>query len=317
MTSVLVLGGGPDAERQVSIDSATGVHQGCLESGLKAELLIVDEPSVEEINEWDADVIFPVLHGRFGEGGQLQRRLQQTNRPFVGCQASASRIAMDKMATKLLAASLNIPTKPAVILDPSSYTDPTEAVIPIQTPLVIKPVADGSSCGLYICNTHKDWIEALASLKASSTPQVSMIEPMITNARELTVSVIDDGSNTLKALPIIEIAPAQGIYDYQAKYERGDTIYTVNPDLTDDLKSDLQAWSLTLCQAIGVRHLARVDFMLDASGKPWLLEANTMPGFTASSLLPKAAAESGLPMPQLCKHLVNAALRSHQPVTSS
>ncbi len=317
MTSVLVLGGGPDAERQVSIDSATGVHQGCLEAGLKAELLIVDEPSVQEINEWDADVIFPVLHGRFGEGGQLQRRLQQTSRPFVGCQASASRIAMDKMATKLLAASLSIPTKPAVILDPSSYTDPNEAVTPIQPPLVIKPVADGSSCGLYICHTPQDWINALTSIKASEKPQVSMIEPMITSARELTVSVIDDGSNTLKALPIIEIAPAQGVYDYQAKYERSDTIYTVNPDLTDDLKSDLQAWSLTLCQAIGVRHLARVDFMLDASGNPWLLEANTMPGFTASSLLPKAAAASGLPMPQLCKHLVNAAFRSHQPVTSS
>jgi D-alanine-D-alanine ligase len=314
MTSVLVLGGGPDAERQVSIDSATGVHQGCLEAGLKAELLIVDEPSVQEINEWDADVIFPVLHGRFGEGGQLQQRLEQTNRPFVGCKAAASRVAMDKMATKLLAATLNIPTKPAVILDPSSYTDPIEAVMPIQPPLVIKPVADGSSCGLYICNTHQDWIDALNSIKETAQQQVSMIEPMITGSRELTISVIDDASNALKALPVIEIAPAEGVYDYQAKYERSDTIYTVNPDLTDELKSDLQTWSLSLCQAIGVRHLARVDFMLDASGNPWLLEANTMPGFTASSLLPKAAAASGLPMPQLCEHLVNAAIRSHQAV---
>jgi len=312
MTSVLVLGGGPDAERLVSIDSATAVHQGCLDAGLKAELLIVDKPTTEEIIAWDADVIFPVLHGKFGEGGQLQLRLQAAARPFVGCKARAARIAMDKMATKLCAAKLNIPTTHAVLLHPDSITDPNHAVQPIDPPLVIKPVADGSSCGLYICPDQESWLAALQSIANTPNAPISMIEPMI-EGRELTVGIIDNANGVLKALPIIEIAPATGTYDYQAKYERSDTIYTVNPDLADDLVSDLQDWSLSLCNAIGVRHLARVDFMLDHQGNPWLLEANTMPGFTATSLLPKAAAATGMDMPDLCKHLVHAAMRTHLP----
>lgn len=316
MTSVLVLGGGPDAERQVSIESATGVHQGCLDAGLKAELLIVDEPTIDEIDAWNAEVIFPVLHGRFGEGGQLQQRLQATGRPFVGCTARPARLAMDKMATKLIASTLGIPTTRAALLDRNNLENPVSSIPPIDPPLVIKPVADGSSCGLYICADHDAWISALNDIAQSDSPSVSMIEPMI-RGRELTVSVIDDGHGALKALPIIDIAPASGIYDYQAKYERNDTIYTVNPDLADDLVSDLSRWALSLCNELGVRHLARVDFMLDEHSKPWLLEANTMPGFTATSLLPKAAKASGLLMPDLCKHLVDAALRHHQPARST
>ncbi len=312
MTSVLVLGGGPDAERQVSIDSATGVHQGCLDAGLNAELLIVDQPSVQEIQAWNAEVIFPVLHGKFGEGGQLQQRLERAGTPFVGCRARAARISMDKLATKLWAAKLGIPTLDAAILDPASIQNPSESVAPINPPLVIKPVADGSSYGLYICPDHESWINALHDLSKSPNPSISMIEPMVVQGTELTIGVIDDGIAGLKALPIVQIAPASGTYDYQAKYERNDTIYTVKPDLADDLVSKLQSWSLSLCQSIGVRHLARVDFMLDQHNQPWLLELNTMPGFTRTSLLPKAANAEGLPMPQLCKHLVDAALREHQ-----
>ena len=311
MTKVLILGGGPDAERQVSIDSATGVHQGCLDAGLDATLLIVDEPNIQEIQSWDADIIFPVLHGKFGEGGQLQQRLTQANRTYVGCQAQAARIAMDKMATKLWAAKLGIPTTHAAILDPDAVNDPDCAVCPILPPLVIKPVADGSSCGLFICKDHAAWTNALTDISKSPNPPISMIEPMIAGS-EYTVGVIDDGHGALKALPIINITPASGTYDYQAKYERNDTVYTVNPDLTDDLVSNLKDWSLSLCNAIGVRHLARVDFMIDDNANAWLLEANTMPGFTATSLLPKAASADGLSMPQLCKHLVEAATRTHQ-----
>jgi len=316
MTSVLVLGGGPDAEREVSVASAMGVHQGCINAGLDAKLLIVDEPTTEEIASWHADVIFPVLHGKFGEGGQLQQRLEATDRPFVGSRAQASRIAMDKMATKLWAAKLGIPTLDAVLLDPSSIADPDQAVLPIQPPLVIKPIADGSSCGLYLCSDHDSWLNALRSIAQSDHQPVSMIEPMITG-RELTVGIIDNGQGGLKPLPMVEIAPASGIYDYQAKYERTDTVYTVSPDLADDLVSDLNDWSVSLCNAIGVRHLARVDFMLDQNSNPWLLEANTMPGFTQTSLLPKAAQAAGLEMPDLCKLFVNAAIREHQPIRNS
>jgi len=312
--SVLVLGGGPDAERQISISSATAVHQACLDAGLNANLLIVNTPTTEEIATFKADVIFPVLHGNFGEGGQLQQRIQSANRPFVGSKAKAARIAMDKLATKLLAATLGIPTKPATLLDPDSITNPIDP--PLDLPIVIKPVADGSSFGLHLCPDLKSWHAALLSIANSDHQPISMIEPMI-DGRELTVGVIDDGQGRLKPLPIVEIAPASGTYDHQAKYQRNDTIYTVNPDLADDLLSDLQDWSLSLCHALGVRHLARVDFMLDQKGNPWLLEANTMPGFTPTSLLPKAANAAGMTMPDLCNHLVCAALKQHQSVQNS
>ncbi|MBO6512735.1 MAG: D-alanine--D-alanine ligase [Phycisphaerales bacterium] len=317
MTSVLILGGGLDAERQVSIDSANGVHEGCLEAGLDAKLLIVDEPSVEDIRSWNTDIIFPVLHGKFGEGGQLQQRLERAGAQFVGCTATPARIAMDKLASKLWAAKLGIPTLHAAILDPASFRNPQEAVTPIKPPLVIKPVADGSSYGLYICPDHDAWMHALQDLSDSPNPATSMIEPMIINGTELTVGVIDDGNGSLKPLPIVQIAPASGTYDYQAKYERNDTVYTVSPDLADDLVSKLQNWSLQICNAIGVRHLARVDFMLDEHHQPWFLELNTMPGFTRTSLLPKAANAEGLPMPQLCKHLIDAARRQHEPAARS
>lgn len=309
-TRVLVLGGGPDAEREVSIDSATGVYQGCIDAGLQTTLLIVDQPTVEEIQSWDTDLIIPVLHGKFGEGGQLQHRLEAAGVRFVGCQPGPARIAMDKIATKLWAAKLSIPTLQAAILGEDLVRDPENAVCPIGPPMVIKPVSDGSSCGLYICPDRDSWVRALTEISEIQNPPVSMIEPMIVG-RELTVGVIDNGAGSLKALPIVEIAPASGTYDFQAKYERNDTVYTVNPDLTDDLESDLRDWSLSLCNAIGVRHLARVDFMVDEHGNPWLLELNTMPGFTASSLLPKAAAATGLSMPELCKHLVTAASTDH------
>lgn len=320
MTSVLVLGGGPDAEREVSIHSATGVREGCLQAGLKAELLIVDRPTAEEIDSWNADVIFPVLHGRFGEGGQLQQQLMRTARPFVGCLAQPAQFAMDKLATKLLAATLGIPTKPSMLLDSNLLNTPEESLPSIDFPLIIKPVADGSSCGLYLCPNRNAWIDALHSIRSPSNPSTrsantspSMIEPMI-NGPELTVGVIDDGHGQLRTLPIIQISPATGVYDYQAKYERDDTIYTLNPDLADELVSNLNRWALSVCNAIGIRHLARVDFMLDQEGNPWLLEVNTMPGFTATSLLPKAAGAIGMSMPELCKHLVQAAVRTHNPV---
>jgi D-alanine-D-alanine ligase len=305
MTRVLVLGGGPDAEREVSIASATGVHAALAQAGLDATLEIVDRPTPDEIRSWDHDVIFPVLHGRFGEGGTLQRLLQDEGKRFVGSGSRASRLAMDKLATKLEAARLGIPTLPCSLLDPDDVQCPYEG------PVVIKPVADGSSCGLYLCPDEPSWSKALADIRATRAQhpdRVSMIEPMV-SGRELTVGIVDDGAGSLMALPIIDIAPASGVYDYQAKYERSDTIYTVSPDLADDIARSLGRWSLALCGALGIRHLARVDFMMDTSGNVNLLECNTMPGFTRTSLLPKAAAHAGMDMNTLCAHLVRCAQR--------
>jgi len=311
MTRVLILGGGPDAERTISITSAAAVHRACLEAdpvhGIDATLMIVDEPTVEDIKDWRAEVIFPVLHGQFGEGGVLQARLEHCGRPFVGSRSQASQRAMDKMGTKLLATEHSIPTPLAAIFEP------VQSESPLGLPVVIKPIAEGSSVGLHICMDQSQWEQAHAKVCADIEKHPRrgyMIEQMILG-RELTVSVLSNAQGALEALPIIEIAPAQGVYDYQAKYDRTDTVYTSNPEIADDEDAGMKAHALKICAAIGVRHLARVDFILDDAGRWFMLELNTMPGFTPSSLLPMAASAHGLDMPALCAHLVRRAIDTH------
>ena len=319
MTRVLVLGGGPDAEREVSIASATAIHQGCLDAGLDATLLIVDRPDLQEVRAWDTDVIFPALHGRFGEGGGLQALLEQSRHPFVGSKCQAARLAMDKLATKLLAARFAIPTPSAAVFDATDAAFPNESVCPLEFPVVIKPVADGSSVGLHIVKDASAWQHAIvqvgADLRAHPT-RVYMIERMV-HGREMTVSVMTTQEGDLEALPIIEIAPAQGVYDYNAKYARNDTIYTPNPDIPEHISKGIKEHAAFICVALGVEHLARVDFLLGDDGHWTLLEVNTMPGFTKTSLFPKAAGAMGLTMPKLCAHLVSCALQTHTIASSS
>lgn len=313
MTRVLVLGGGPDAERDISIASATAIECACKQAGLDATLLLIDTPDPAEIAAWDTDVVFPALHGRFGEGGALQKMLEDSGKAFVGCRAQAARLAMDKLGTKLIASRFGIPTPAAVVFDPLDVRFPNQSICPLQMPVVIKPVADGSSVGLHICRNEADWREAIDAVKIDwlSDPQrVYMIERMV-KGRELTASVLCNDAGELTALPLVEITPRDGVYDFSAKYQRTDTRYTVNPDLPAEITRGVKDHALMLCVALGVRHLARVDFLLSDDGHWSLLEANTMPGFTVNSLLPKAAAAAGMPMPDLCAHLVRAALREH------
>ena len=313
MTRVLVLGGGPDAEREVSIASATAIHQGCLDAGLNATLLIIDRPNLQDVQSWDTDVIFPALHGRFGEGGGLQVLLEQSRHPFVGSRSQAAKLAMDKLATKLIAARFTIPTPSAAVFDPTDCAFPHESFCPLEFPVVIKPVADGSSVGLHIINDARQWKDAIIKvgddLRANPS-RVYMIERMV-HGRELTVSVLANEYGDLEALPIIEIAPAQGVYDYNAKYTRNDTIYTPNPDIPDHITRGIKEHAAFICVALGVEHLARVDFLLSEDGHWVLLEVNTMPGFTRTSLFPKSAGATGFAMPKLCAHLVGCALRGH------
>lgn len=311
MTRVLVLGGGPDAEREVSIASAKGVHQGCLDAGLDATLLIVDTPTINDIDSWDCDVVFPVLHGRFGEGGELQTRLEQAGVPFVGSGFTAAALAMDKLSTKLLASRLGFPTPEACVLDGATLLKDGRVRSPIELPIVVKPVHDGSSVGLHICRDESQWYAAQSAIRADieQHPQRTYMIERYRTGRELTASVMasTDNPSELIALPLIEIAPRMGVYDYEAKYQRNDTVYTVNPQIDPEITRAIQTQALGICNAIGVRHLARADFLLASDGSWTMLEVNTMPGFTATSLLPKAAGAFGLPMPMFCEHLVRCA----------
>lgn len=308
-TTVLVLGGGPDSEREVSLVSARCIADALDASPrFRAERRTIDQIGIDELRVMPGEVIFPALHGGWGEGGPLQDLLEFDGRPFVGSGSGAARWAMDKIATKIEARRLGIPTPRAHVLDLR------DVVCPLPFPVVVKPIHEGSTVGLFVCRDVSEWARARRTIEDSQLMgerRCCMVEPCVTGsgggkARELTVGLIDG-----KALPIIEIRPADGLYDYEAKYTRNDTQYLLDPPLPDGVGAAIKRQTEELAAAMGVRHLARTDFMLDGAGTAWFLEINTLPGFTDHSLVPKAARHTGLEMPVLCSKLVEMAIRDH------
>lgn len=302
MKTLLVLAGGPDAEREVSLMSSRAIADAVAASGRYAvNYQVIDRPTAASLKAMQGDIIWPALHGPFGEGGPIQDLLEADGRPYVGCRPLAARLAMDKVASKAFAMQAGLNVQPTAILKPE------DAGLPMPLPLVLKPIFEGSTIGLYICQTIEQWASAHQQATRSGKPY--MIEPFI-KGHELTLGLIDRGvpGTSLKALPWIHIVPAQGLYDYEAKYTRDDTEYRIDPELHPQVKEQTARLAENLTRLMGVRHLCRADFILDDDNRAWFLEVNTMPGFTGHSLVPKAAASIGLDMPKLCAHLVERAL---------
>lgn len=311
MTTVLLLAGGPDAEREVSLKSAAGIAGGLSVAGYAVNQRVIDRITQAELGAMPGDVIFPALHGKYGEGGPLQAMLEADGRPFVASGFRAARACMDKVLTKSIAREVGMLCAPTMILDPA------DDGLPLDLPVVVKPIFEGSTIGLYVCRTPEDWKRAHSASAASGKP--CMVEPFVPG-KELTLGLIPafsrDGSGTprvrgggqLTPLPLIHITPAEGLYDFEAKYTRNDTHYIVGPSLPKGTIDRFSEQTLALASAIGVRHLCRADFILDDLNRAWFLELNTLPGFTDHSLVPMAAATVGLPMPELCSLLVEAAL---------
>lgn len=301
--SVLVLGGGPDPEHAVSLQSARGVADALESTGeFRVIRRTIGAITQSDLAALEGDVIFPVLHGRWGEGGPLQQLLERDGRAFVGCGSRAARVAIDKVMSKTVAQSLGVRTSATAVLDAG------DNVMPMDLPFVVKPIFEGSTIGLHVCRTAADWAHAREQSAASGRP--CLIEPYIPG-REVTVGVIaGEGGVALDALPVIQIVPADGLYDYEAKYVRDDTRYIVGgAGLASRVVEDVTRWTLALGRRIGVRHLCRADFLLDDEDRAWFLEINTMPGFTSHSLVPMAARAAGLEMGALCARLVHAATR--------
>ena len=292
--SVLVLMGGPDAEREVSLHSGAAIARALRECGSFDVLeQVIDRPDAEDLRGMPGDVIFPALHGAWGEGGPLQSLLEQIGRRYVGSRPPAAALAMDKLRTKSLLLDAGLPT-------PASCELAGQMTCPLPPPLVLKPVDEGSSVDIRICQTSEQVDQALREL----TPRrARLMAEQFIPGREMTVAII-----TGEAYPVIEIVPGTPFYDYEAKYLRDDTTYTVDPDINSDLTDELQSIALKIWELVGCRHLARVDFRVDPDNRPWCLEINTMPGFTDHSLVPMAAAHRGLSMATLCEKLVRAAL---------
>lgn len=305
MTRVVVLAGGVGGEREVSLAGARAVAEALRRGGHEVEHIEIGELSRGEADRLPEGVIFPVLHGEWGEGGVLQGLLEDAGRVFVGSVSGPAGVAMDKVRTLEVARSIGIPTAGSVCVD----SIPAQS--PIALPVVIKPRRDGSSVGLRICRSREEWNEAREAVareasarRAKSANGPAWIIERFVRGRELTVGLLDG-----EALPIIEIVPPEGAYDYQAKYVRDDTRYVVDPDIPEGVCERLKDWTRSIAREIGIRHLARADYLLEQGAGPVFLEINTMPGFTDHSLLPLAARAIGLELSDVVSRLVQCALR--------
>lgn len=299
---IMVLAGGPDQERPVSLQSGASVAQALMEAGHEVrqhDPQPDDLSFLDAIDDWGGDVVFPVLHGPWGEGGPLQRILENRGVAFVGCGSHAADLCMDKYRTKRAIERVDIPTARFELIQRGQ----APALAP---PVVVKAPREGSSIDLKICRDADALADALRNLHTHH--ETLMIEQFI-DGLELTVGVLGDAqaSEGAVALPAINIVPKTAFYDYDAKYERHDTQYLFDIDLPADTLSRVSWYAVKAFRVLGCRDLGRVDFMIDRQANPYLLEVNTMPGFTSHSLLPMAAARHGLTMPSLTDRLVDQA----------
>ena len=300
MRKIGILMGGFSSEREVSLKSGNAVEKAL--SALGYEVVAIDFDDVQELSRKlrssGVDCIFNALHGRFGEDGGVQEILDDFKIPYTGSGVFPSRIAMDKVASRKIFEANQIPVPVYAVFN--KKTSKTQK-LNLEFPLVVKPAREGSSIGLSVVEDPAALFIALKS--AFAFDEEVVVEEYI-KGREITVGILDD-----KPLPVIEIVPKNKFYDFQAKYTPGMSDYIVPADLPVDIKCFTQKMALKAHKLLGCRCFSRVDIMLDGVGRPIILEVNTIPGFTQTSLLPKAAAAAGINFFQLCQKMISAAVK--------
>jgi len=291
---IVVMSGGPSAERDVSLRSGVAVAKALRSLG--HDVFEVDPLHGAFDLPEETEVVLLALHGTYGEDGTVQRRLEELGVVYTGCDAEASRIAFDKVLTKKLCLEAGIPTAKFLVVK-SPKTPWPNGWLP---PLVVKPVRQGSSVGLQFVERVEDWQKALA--EAMKFDSEVLVEEKIPG-RECTVGILAD-----ETLPVVEVRPKIGCYDYRNKYTAGCTEYFCPAPFDAATTRRIQTAALGAFKAVGGRDYGRVDVMVRTNGEPVILEVNTLPGMTETSLLPKAAAAAGLSYAQLCQRLVDLAL---------
>jgi len=305
---VAVLCGGPSNEREISLRSGDSVYKALLAAGLNAVLLDVKNDIHDIIGSVGMDVAFISLHGKFGEDGTIQKMLEDAGIPYTGSGVEASRLALDKIASKKVFSENSIPSPAYVVLKKDVFKNISgsgfKAVEKLGWPLVVKPQFEGSSIGLSIARDGSSLRNGLED--AFRYGDEVVIEEYI-DGRELTVGILGG-----RALPVIEIVPGSGVYDYEAKYNAPDTRYLVPAPI--DARASRVACELAerAHTALGCRSFSRVDMMMNKLGRIFVLEVNTIPGMTDRSLLPKAAGAAGISFSELCVKLVKDAVNEHR-----
>lgn len=296
---IAVLMGGPGSERDVSLASGKAVAKAL--AGLGLDVVEVDITGREVDLPPGTDLAFNTIHGTFGEDGELQEILEKRGVPYTGAGSASSRLAFDKNLAKAAFIAAGVPTPRSEIVDLSAGP-----MIPtlVNVPLVVKPPREGSSVGIQIVRSEEELEPAMA--RAAAEYDEVLIENFV-EGMELTVGVLDG-----KALPIVHISPPDGVYDMASKYpwlsgSKGSE-YFCPADLDLETTMAVQAAAVAAHRALGIEVYSRVDVLLDSANRPFVLEANTIPGMTETSLLPKAAAASGISFPELCRTIAEISL---------
>jgi len=307
---VAVLMGGVSAEREVSLNSGKAVLKGLLEKGIDAHAIDanIDAHAIDanpenigQLIEQGFDRAFVVLHGRWGEDGVVQGALQAVGLPYTGSGVLGCALAMDKVRSKQVWQSLNLPTAAYRVL--RSESDLDGLIDELGLPLFLKPAKEGSSVGIGKVNNEDELLDVYK--RAAEVGDDVLAEQFIGGA-ELTVGILNG-----KALPIVRMSTENEFYDYEAKYLSDETQYFCPSGLNERLEADIQLLALKAFEALGCDVWGRVDVMLDENEKPLLLETNTVPGMTDHSLVPMAANATGLSFADLVETILAQTLQSN------
>jgi D-alanine-D-alanine ligase len=285
-----VLMGGPSSEREVSLRSGAAIARGLRQAGY--DVTEVDVKSALLTLPPGLEAVFVALHGEFGEDGQIQELLRSKKIPYTGSGPESSRAAFDKLLSKQIFNNHDIPTPAYEILRKGD-------VRKLPLPVVVKPIRQGSSLGVFCVFEEKDWADALA--KALVYDGEVLVESYI-SGHELTISIVGDD-----VLPVVEIKAPGGFYDYRAKYTKGLTEYIVPAQIPADRAEACQKLAWKTFKALNCEGMGRVDIRMQEDGALYVLELNNIPGFTETSLMPKAAQAAGLSFSELCDRILKMA----------
>ncbi|MFK3668673.1 D-alanine--D-alanine ligase [Leifsonia aquatica] len=307
---IVVLAGGISHERDISLRSGRRVADGLNSLGHRVSVREPDSALLGFLTETRPDVVWPALHGASGEDGALRALLELTGIPFVGSRTDASRLAWSKPTAKTVVARAGVATPDAVTLPKETFRElGANSVLAtiidgLGMPVVVKPAQGGSAQGVTIVTAAEELPRAMVD--AYTYSEVALIERKV-EGLEVSVAVIDTGDGA-EALPAVEIEPVDGEYTFDARYNAGETRFYVPARLSPELAAAVAQAASTAHTALGLRHLSRIDLIVDDAGVPWFLEANVLPGLTETSITPQAIAASGRDLGDVYAALAVAAI---------
>lgn len=311
---VVVVAGGISHERDVSLRSGRRVADSLTGYGWQVDLRDADASLLPTLRETRPDVVWPALHGASGEDGALRGILEALDIPFVGSRSTSARLAWDKPTASALVARSGVRTPRSVTLSHDVFRE-LGAVGVLESiaaehpvPLAVKPARGGSAQGVTLVDDVNDLPRAMVTAYTYCDDVV--VEQLI-RGTEVAVGIIDTGDGPV-ALSAVEIVPRNGIYGFEARYNAGETTFYTPARLSEEFAAGASDAAVAAHAALGLRHISRVDLIIDAAGTPWFLEANVLPGLTETSLVPQALSASGFDLGWTYAELAEQAIRDHR-----